>query len=421
MKKLLCFILLLAAFATLPAQSEIEGDFDGDGIVGLSDLNIFSVGWLTDDPDADLDDNGIVNISDFSIFSNQWRIGYENNPPTADDIAISCRHQRTVLIELSGSDDLGAPLTFAITQMPQKGTLAKQDNNHYLYYASDAGGVDTILYKANDGQNDSQAAEITITIIPLTLDSIYVSSGDIIIYDGNSIQMDTDWAITFWMQTRFDTGLIASKIEDGVGFILLLRGGKPQLNLYDRSGAVYVLGSTMPIAGSGWVMMVIMHRASGGIVTNPQSAEEENLTTAFGLFDGSLSDFSFAALPALDIQCEAPLQFGKGTSHCTNYQGWYLYEQIDAVNVYNGGLTILDSTLVFAEQRTQTPHALSIAADTRFYINEGSGNIIYSHDSQHSGQINPLYEWAPEDHLIQHEGDIRLRMRGFPGAPMHGK
>lgn len=158
-----------------------------------------------------------------------------------------------------------------------------------------------------------------------------------------------------------------------------------------------------------------------GSGSNPQSAEEENLTTAFGLFDGSSSDFSFAVLPALDIQCEAPLQFGRGTPHCANYQGWYLYEQIDAVNVYNSGLSILDSALVFAEQRTQTPHALSITADTRFYVNDGSGNIIYSHDSQHSGQINPLYEWAPEDHLIQHEGDIRLRMRGFPGAPMYGK
>ena len=52
--------------------ADCQGDLDGDGQVGGSDLGLMLVAWGTDDPNADLDGDGLVSGGDLGLLLVAW-------------------------------------------------------------------------------------------------------------------------------------------------------------------------------------------------------------------------------------------------------------------------------------------------------------------------------------------------------------
>ena len=103
------------------------------------------------------------NVSTISI-----NITPVNDTPIAQDIDISMNEDEgTRDIILQGSDIDNSNLTYSIINGPSHGTYTLNDN--ILSYTPDENynGSDTITYKANDGELDSNILTITINITPV--------------------------------------------------------------------------------------------------------------------------------------------------------------------------------------------------------------------------------------------------------------
>ncbi len=87
-----------------------------------------------------------------------------NDAPAANPQSIVTVQDTPVGITLSGSDVDGTPLTFRVTGGPSFGSLSGAAPN--LVYTPNAGynGPDSFTFVANDGQVDSAAATVSITV-----------------------------------------------------------------------------------------------------------------------------------------------------------------------------------------------------------------------------------------------------------------
>jgi hypothetical protein len=52
--------------------SDCPADFDGDGIVGVSDVLALIAGWGGNDPQHDLDGDGTVGVGDILLMIGAW-------------------------------------------------------------------------------------------------------------------------------------------------------------------------------------------------------------------------------------------------------------------------------------------------------------------------------------------------------------
>ena len=87
-----------------------------------------------------------------------------NTPPVADDKVVATNQDTPVAVTLTGSDDDGDSLTYAVVAGPANGTLSGAAPN--LTYTPNAGfsGSDSFTYNANDGTDASNTATVTITV-----------------------------------------------------------------------------------------------------------------------------------------------------------------------------------------------------------------------------------------------------------------
>jgi len=97
----------------------------------------------------------------------------ENHPPVAYPQEVTVTNGTTLLITLRAYDQDGDTLTYTITQDPGHGTVVPTPGNvtgdKYIYkvtYTPQAGyvGEDSFKFKANDGEADSNIAEVRITV-----------------------------------------------------------------------------------------------------------------------------------------------------------------------------------------------------------------------------------------------------------------
>jgi VCBS repeat-containing protein len=86
---------------------------------------------------------------------------------------------------LSNDQDLdGDPLTAIIDTLPSHGSLSLSSDGSFIYTPDpNFFGTDTFMYYANDGQSDSSAATVTITVTPVNdppvaVDDAYVTDED---------------------------------------------------------------------------------------------------------------------------------------------------------------------------------------------------------------------------------------------------
>lgn len=91
-------------------------------------------------------------------------------PPIADDQGVLLSEDDAAAIELTGNDPNGAVVTFAIARLPEHGvvtgfnpatgTLTYRPNHDYS-------GVDSVTFRVNDGQWDSEPATVSILVDPV--------------------------------------------------------------------------------------------------------------------------------------------------------------------------------------------------------------------------------------------------------------
>jgi hypothetical protein len=93
-----------------------------------------------------------------------------NQPPVANSQNLTTPEDTALQITLSGADPEWAPLTYTVLSWPAHGTLDPQlaSTNRFAYIpAPDFNGLDSFTFKVNDGQADSAAATIFLTITPV--------------------------------------------------------------------------------------------------------------------------------------------------------------------------------------------------------------------------------------------------------------
>ena len=90
-----------------------------------------------------------------------------NDPPVANDQAVTTAEDTAIAITLTGSDLDLDPLTFAIVTGPTNGALTGTPPN--VTYTPNANyfGLDSFTFKANDGTVDSNVATVSITVTPV--------------------------------------------------------------------------------------------------------------------------------------------------------------------------------------------------------------------------------------------------------------
>ena len=90
--------------------------------------------------------------------------------PVADDLAVTTDEDDPVAVTLSATDPSGDPLTYAIVDGPDHGTVFPPGPGvAERTYTPDAhfNGSDTFTYRANDGTADSNVATVTVTVRPV--------------------------------------------------------------------------------------------------------------------------------------------------------------------------------------------------------------------------------------------------------------
>ena len=115
---------------------------------------------LVTDPLPDVVRDGVVELLGGTVDPAE-----DNEPPTADDQAVTVAAGGTVAITLTGSDPDGDPLTFAITTEPNRGTVALA-GDVATYEAAGGGYTTTFTYTADDGELTSDPATVTVTVAP---------------------------------------------------------------------------------------------------------------------------------------------------------------------------------------------------------------------------------------------------------------
>ena len=107
-----------------------------------------------------------------------------NDPPTAQNVGVVTRENVPVALTLSGSDiDPGTSLTYIISSQPSNGTLITSDNINFIYTPNTGYiGLDGASYVANDGETNSNTANILISVIagsaPIAVNGTYALSYD---------------------------------------------------------------------------------------------------------------------------------------------------------------------------------------------------------------------------------------------------
>lgn len=105
---------------------------------------------------------GTVNLIDLEVSG----VLSGNNPPVALDQFYNMEMNSSLWITLEGEDFENDPLTFEVLSEPIHGSLRGNPTNLLYTTPPDFSGVDSFTYRVNDGDLNSEAATVNITINP---------------------------------------------------------------------------------------------------------------------------------------------------------------------------------------------------------------------------------------------------------------
>ena len=87
-----------------------------------------------------------------------------NNPPIANNQAVTVNKNTQQAITLTATDSNNEPLTYTVLTQPAHGTLTGAAPNLNYNPDTDYAGTDSFIFKANDGIVDSNTATVSITV-----------------------------------------------------------------------------------------------------------------------------------------------------------------------------------------------------------------------------------------------------------------
>jgi subtilisin family serine protease len=140
---------------TQPTNGTVR--MDGDSLVYLPSTNYSGMDEFTY---TMRDGNGLS--SEARVF---LRVKPINDRPLAEDIDLTVRRNKSVDLTYLGTDPEGDPLSYRIVIAPQHGELWNYPSIGTYYPHKGYSGPDMFTYVANDGQSDSVAATVTVTVL----------------------------------------------------------------------------------------------------------------------------------------------------------------------------------------------------------------------------------------------------------------
>ncbi len=176
--------------------------------------------------------------------------GEVNLPPNVDGQSVTAKRNSPKRITLKGSDPDGDLLTFYITKPPDHGTLSGQPPNVVYTPAPNYLGADDFLFKANDGELDSNAARVSITVTPKgAARTVLTSSGctsygqraPAVVVDGGVTVLDPDDLTLDSARVR-----VAANFERGDDLLFTDQNGIT--GSYDDTTGVLTLSGTASVA-----------------------------------------------------------------------------------------------------------------------------------------------------------------------------
>jgi hypothetical protein len=217
-----------------------------------------------------------------------------NDPPVADDQAVTTAEDTSVAITLTASDADGDPLTYSIVTPPANGTLSGTAPN--LTYAPNANynGTDSFTYTANDGTADSNMATVTITVNPAGPSTILEAHFDAD-EDGFSY-VDDPFRRTHppRCQPTPPAAIHVANIEMSVEriFFGIFGRGRAEVTIVDQNGQP-VVGATVEGAWSGLVSGTqSANTGTGGIAVLTSSWTWSHGTFTFTVQDVTASSYA---------------------------------------------------------------------------------------------------------------------------------
>jgi len=104
-----------------------------------------------------------------------------NLPPVAEDLNVTSLEDTAVVLDLVATDaNSNSPLLYSIETSPINGEITLI-NSEFVYTPNpNFFGVDTLTFKANDGEFDSNIAKVTITVES----NIFIFEGDTVVING---------------------------------------------------------------------------------------------------------------------------------------------------------------------------------------------------------------------------------------------
>ena len=163
------------SIVTLPSHGSIYNDAgggqpDGDALAAGDELTSF---FTIYNPNANYNGTDTFTFKgndgslDGNIATVTITVNPTNDPPTAEDISVVTRENVAIDFSGNGTDiDPGATLTYTITSQPTNGTITSGNNINFVYQPNVGYlGTDSASYVANDGETNSNNANINITVI----------------------------------------------------------------------------------------------------------------------------------------------------------------------------------------------------------------------------------------------------------------
>ncbi|HEX8084459.1 MAG TPA: hypothetical protein VF529_09235 [Solirubrobacteraceae bacterium] len=191
-----------------------------------------------------------------------------NSPPSADDQnSVIVKQGRPKRITLTGSDDDGDPLVFFITNPPSRGTLTGQPPD--VVYTPDAAylGPDHFTFKSSDGEKDSNAANIKITVVPLGLPPIVMTSSGCTEYveQGPAVVVDSQLTVADADDLVLDSARVRIASNQQGGDTLLFTDQNGISGSFDDNSGVLNLTGTASVANYQAALSSVRYRnvASG--------------------------------------------------------------------------------------------------------------------------------------------------------------
>ncbi len=200
-----------------------------------------------------------------------------NEAPVADDLRINTNEDSAVSMNLSGNDPEGSAITYEIVTQPKQGSVSITDRTTgaFVYTpAENVYGLDSFTFKTNDGELDSAAAIVTISIAlvndaPIAVNDEEITNEDTALTINDVLANDSD--------VDGDAIAVASYTQPTQGKLDIQSAGfvyTPNANYSGKDSFTYTISD-----GKGAKATAIVHIVVQATNDNPVAVADEVSTS----------------------------------------------------------------------------------------------------------------------------------------------